>query len=199
VLDDGFQHLRLARDLNIVTIDATNPWGGGRLLPYGRLRENPEGLSRADCVVITRCDQASDVEALEAEIARLIDDRPIFRSQMRPVRVVWLKNHSETLAPPATIAAFCAVGNPGSFFENLRRMGFEMALQRSFPDHHVYSQAEIDALVKDAGANVLVTTAKDAVKLRTLSFAVPCYVMEIEIAIENADEFTRLIADAAER
>jgi tetraacyldisaccharide 4'-kinase len=199
VLDDGFQHLRLARDLNIVTIDATNPWGGGRLLPYGRLREKREGLGRADCVVITRCDQADDVDELETEIARLIGDRPIFRSQMRPVRVVSLKNSTETLAPPATIAAFCAVGNPGSFFENLRRMGFQIALQRSFPDHHVYSQGEIDALVKDAGASVLVTTAKDAVKLRTLSFSAPCYVMEIEIAIENAEELTRLIVDATKQ
>jgi len=198
VLDDGFQHLRLARDLNIVTIDATNPWGGGRLLPYGRLRENPEGLSRADCVVITRCDQSNDVDELQAEIARLIGGRPIFRSQMRPVRVVSLKNPSETLAPPATIAAFCAVGNPGSFFENLRRLGYEIALQRSFPDHHVYSQSEIDSLVKDAGTSTLITTAKDAVKLRALAFAAPCYVMEIEIAIENAEEFTRLIVGTAE-
>jgi tetraacyldisaccharide 4'-kinase len=199
VLDDGFQHLRLARDLNIVTIDATNPWGGGRLLPYGRLREKREGLGRADCVVITRCDQADDVDELETEIARLIGDRPIFRSQMRPVRVVSLKNSSETLGAPATIAAFCAVGNPESFFENLRRMRFQIALQRSFPDHHVYSQGEIDALVKDAGASVLVTTAKDAVKLRTLSFSAPCYVMEIEIAIENAEELTRLIVDATKQ
>src|SRR5215510_9659010 len=103
VLDDGFQHLRLARDLNIVTIDATNPWGGGRLLPYGRLRENREGLSRADCVVITRCDQADNVDELQAEVARLIDGRPIFRSHMRPVRVVSLKNSAETLAPSGRI------------------------------------------------------------------------------------------------
>ena len=75
VLDDGFQHLRLARDLNIVTIDATNPWGGGRLLPYGRLRETLEGLSRADCVVITRCDQVESVDALRDEILRA-DGRP---------------------------------------------------------------------------------------------------------------------------
>jgi tetraacyldisaccharide 4'-kinase len=199
VLDDGFQHLRLARDLNIVAIDATNPWSGGRLLPYGRLRENPEGLGRADCVVITRCEQVDDVDELETEIARLIADRPIFRSQMRPAHVVSLKNSSETLAAPATIAAFCAVGNPGSFFENLRQMGFDIALQRSFPDHHVYTQGEIDALVKDAGASVLVTTAKDAVKLRTLSFSAPCYVMEIEIEIDDAEEFTRLVVDATNR
>ena len=197
VLDDGFQHLRLARDLNVVTIDATNPWGGGKLLPYGRLRENREGLGRADCVVITRCDQTNGVEELEAEIAGLIGGRPIFRSQMRPVRVGSLKNPSETLAPPATIAAFCAVGNPGSFFENLRRLGFEIALQRSFPDHHVYSQAEIDSLVRDAGGSNLITTAKDAVKLR--SFSLPCYVLEIEIAIEKEEEFTRLVVNAAER
>ena len=195
VLDDGFQHLRLARDLNVATIDATNPWGGGRLLPHGRLREAREGLSRADCVVITRCDQASGVEELEAEIGRLIDGRPIFRSQMRPARVVSLKNASETLAAPARVAAFCGVGNPGSFFENVRRMGFEIGLQRSFPDHHVYSQGEIDELIKDAAGSSLVTTAKDAVKLRGLTFSAPCYVLEIEIAIDKEDEFANLVID----
>lgn len=197
VLDDGFQHLRLARDLNIATIDATNPWGGGRLLPHGRLREAREGLSRADCVVITRCDQASGVAELETEIARLIDGRPIFRSQMLPVGVMSLK--TGTLAAPARVAAFCGVGNPGSFFENVRRMGFEIAVQRAFPDHHDYSQSEIDALIKDAGESSLITTAKDAVKLRGLSFSAPCYVLEIEIAIENSDEFTHLIVAAANR
>src|SRR5215203_469408 len=105
VLDDGFQHLRLARDLNIVTIDATNPWGGGSLLPYGRLREKPEGLSRADCMVITRCDQVGSVEGLREEILRLVGKRPIFESQMRPVRVSSLKNSSEAIAPPARVAA----------------------------------------------------------------------------------------------
>ncbi len=199
VLDDGFQHLRLARDLNIATIDATNPWGGGKLLPYGRLREAPEGLSRADCVVITRCDQAGDVEELRAEISRLIGGRPIFNSSMRPVRVVSLKNAGETLAAPARVAAFCAVGNPDSFFRNVRQLGYEIGLQTSFPDHHIYSQTEIDSLIKDAGTSSLITTAKDAVKLRALAFSVPCYVMEIEIAIENAEEFTRLIVEAAER
>lgn len=199
VLDDGFQHLRLARDLNVVTIDATNPWGGGRLLPHGRLREAPEGLSRADCVVITRCDQAGGIEELEGEIARLIAGRPVFRSQMRPVRVVSLKNGSELPSAPARVAAFCAVGNPGSFFENVGRLGFEIGLQRAFPDHHVYSQAEIDSLIKDAGASSLITTAKDAVKLRALSFSVPCYVMEIEIAIENEEVFTRLIVESVKR
>ncbi len=200
VLDDGFQHLRLARDLNIVTIDATNPWGGGRLLPHGRLRESVDGLSRADCVVLTRCDQVDSVVALRKEVVRLIGDRPIFESKMRMARVVPLKNGGDTIAPPARVAAFCAVGNPASFFENLRQVGFELAVEKKFPDHHEYSQDEIDSIIKAAketGASALITTAKDAVKLRALSFSLPCYVAEIEIAIENMDEFTRLVSEAS--
>jgi tetraacyldisaccharide 4'-kinase len=199
VLDDGFQHLRLARDLNIVTIDATNPWGGGTLLPYGRLRENPEGLRRADCVVITRCDQVKDLDALRNELMRLTDNRPMFHSHMRTSRVSPLKNGSGTLAPPARIAAFSAVGNPSSFIEHLRRSGFELASSTSFPDHHDYSQDEIDVITRsaqNAGATALITTAKDAVKLRSLSFSIPCYVLEIEMAIEDDDDLARLVFQA---
>ncbi|HXR99246.1 MAG TPA: tetraacyldisaccharide 4'-kinase [Pyrinomonadaceae bacterium] len=200
VLDDGFQHLRLARDLNVVTIDATNPWGGGRLLPHGRLRESTEGMSRADCVVITRCDQVKSVEGLRAELVRLTDGKPIFESQMRMERLSPLKNGGETLAPEARVAAFCAVGNPASFFESLRRAGYELAVERSFADHHVYSQEEIDSIInaaRETDAKALVTTAKDAVKLRALAFSMPCYVLEIDIAIEGAAEFTQLVLGAA--
>jgi tetraacyldisaccharide 4'-kinase len=200
VLDDGFQHLRLARDLNVVTIDATNPWGGGRLLPHGRLRESVEGMNRADCVVITRCDQVESVNGLQDEISQLTRGKPIFESQMRLMHVSPLKNGKESLALPARVAAFCAVGNPASFFNMLRREGYEIAVERAFPDHHVYSQEEIDAVsraARDAGAEVLVTTAKDAVKLRTLSFSIPCYVVEIEIAIDDQKAFSRLVIDSA--
>lgn len=199
VLDDGFQHLRLARDLNIVTIDATNPWGGGSLLPYGRLRENPEGLSRADCVVITRCDQVRSLDSLRTEIVKLAGNRPIFHSQMRTSRVSSLKNGPGSLTSPARLAAFCAIGNPSAFFEHLRRSGYELALEQSFPDHHVFSQEEIDSLIdsaKAAGANSLITTAKDAVKLRTLSFSIPCYVLEIEVSIENGEELARMVLES---
>lgn len=198
VLDDGFQHLRLARDLNIVTIDATNPWGGGTLLPYGRLREKPEGLRRADCVVITRCDQVKDLDPLRDDLTKLTDNRPIFSSQMRTSRVSSLKNGPATLAPPARVAAFSAIGNPSSFVEHLGRSGFEIALSTSFPDHHVYSQDEIDSITRsaqDAGATALITTAKDAVKLRQMSFSFPSYVLEIEISIDNSEAFTQLITD----
>jgi tetraacyldisaccharide 4'-kinase len=200
VLDDGFQHLRLARDLNIVTIDATNPWGGGSLLPYGRLRESREGMSRADCVVITRCDQVKSLDALRSEITKFAGNRPIFHSHMRTSRVSALKTGPGVLSSRARLAAFCAIGNPSAFFEDLRRSGYELVFERSFPDHHVFSQDEIDSLIesaKRAGANSLITTAKDAVKLRMMSFSVPCYVLEIEISIENGQELARMIMEAA--
>lgn len=198
VLDDGFQHLRLARDLNIVCIDATNPWSGGRLLPYGRLREAPEGLKRADCVVLTRCDQVESVEALREQVRVLIEGRPIFESVMRPVRVMSLKNEPEAIAATGRVGAFCAVGNPGSFFESLRGLGYELGLERAFTDHHVYSQSDVEALnqlAKESGANALITTAKDAVKLKGMTFAVPCYVLEIEIVIDDPERFTRLLGE----
>ena len=199
VLDDGFQHLRLARDLNIVTIDATNPWGGGHLLPYGRLRESPANLVRADCVVITRCNQVDSIDSLAEEISQLTNGRPIFSSEMRTSRASALKNSAQALKPPARIAGFCAVGNPASFFEQLRRAGFEVVLEKSFPDHHVYSQDEVDAIARsatEAGAKAVITTAKDAVKLRPLHLAMPCYVLEIDIRIENGEELVRLITSA---
>src|SRR5215212_5204723 len=196
VLDDGFQHLRLARDLNIACVDATNPWGGGRLLPYGRLREAPEGLSRADCVVLTRCDQVESIETLRAQVLDLTGGRPVFESRMRPVRVVSLKNGPELIAAPGRVGAFCAVGNPASVFESLRSQGYELALERAFADHHGYTQGDVEALnelAKETGANALITTAKDAVKLKGMAFALPCYVLEIEIAIDDADAFQKIV------
>jgi tetraacyldisaccharide 4'-kinase len=187
VLDDGFQHLRLARDLNIVTIDATNSWGGGQLLPHGRLREPISGLSRADCVVLTRCDQAENTAALTNQIRDLIHGRPVFESTMQPAR---------NLFPTGPAAAFCAVGNPQSFFTELSQAGYDVVLQKTFTDHHAYSQHDVDDLVRsatNAGATSLITTAKDAVKLRALSFSLPWHVLEIEIAIQNEDAFRQLI------
>ena len=189
VLDDAFQHLRLARDLNIVTIDATNPWGGGQLLPHGRLREPLSGLNRADCVVLTRCDQTDNTDALTTQIRDLIHDRPVFTSRMR-----FMKNLLTAAAP---VAAFCAVGNPQSFFTQLHAAGYNVVYEKTFADHHSYTQHDVDDLLNAAtraGATSLITTAKDAVKLRSLSFTLPWHVFEIEIAIENDDAFRRMIA-----
>jgi tetraacyldisaccharide 4'-kinase len=196
VLDDGFQHLRLERDLNIVTIDATNPWGGGHLLPYGRLREPLSALSRADCVVLTRTDQAAGIAALTDKL-RHLTDASIFHLRMRVTRIKPFKNAPEAL--PSPVAAFCAIGNPHSFFNQLEH---NAVLQKSFPDHHRYTQHDIDGLIEDArraGARSLVTTAKDAVKLQSLSFSHPCYIVEIEPEIENEAALVQLILNSAKK
>src|SRR6185369_4368776 len=102
----------------------------------------------------------------------------------------------EMIAVPGRVGAFCAVGNPSSFFENLRELGYELGLERAFADHHVYSHSEIEELnqlAKQSGAMALITTAKDAVKLKGMAFSLPCYVLEIEIDIKEADVFLRLV------
>ncbi len=197
VLDDGFQHLRLARDLDIVMIDATNPWGGGNLLPAGRLREPIASLSRADCVVLTRTEQVEDLNSIRTTIEGLAGTTPIFSSRMVAAGIQKLNGASvdrENLSQP--LGAFCGVGNPQSFFTQLRNEGLAPAFTKTFADHHNYNQAELDALVNEAmanGAAGLITTAKDATKLSTLNFDLPCYVLKIQISIDQEDRLIEMI------
>lgn len=201
VLDDGFQHLQLARDLNILAIDATNPWGSGRLLPAGRLREAPQGASRADCAIITRAAPNSELQELRIKLQNLMGDRPIFTSQMQTkgVRKLSTARLDPGIGIPQPVAAFCAVGNPASFFNHLIKEGLTLVDTHAFPDHHKYKQADITRIsdeAKRAGAASLITTAKDAVKLNELKFDLPCYVLEIEISIDEEDKLAGLIRNA---
>ena len=201
VLDDGFQHLNLARDLDIVTIDATNPWGGGSLLPYGRLREPRAGLSRADCVVVTRTDQVEDTAPVTDTVQRLAGAIPVFSSRMVSSGVRRLTGENvdrdSLLAHP--LAAFCGVGNPESFFNQLRREGYTPALTRAFADHHDYDQSDLDRLISEAKAHDaggLITTAKDALKLASLKLELPCYVLEIKISFAEDERLIEMIRNA---
>jgi tetraacyldisaccharide 4'-kinase len=207
VLDDGFQHLRLARDLDIVTLDATAPWGGGHMLPRGRLREPVSGLERANCVVITRAELAADLEGLRAEVARVSKGRAaVFTSRVRTLGLTRLSEKGEAEADVnlesvrvGTVGAFCAVGNPGAFFEHLRRDGFELCHVRAFQDHHVYTRADAESVTREAserGARALLTTAKDAVKLRGLDFTLPCYVVETGLEFDDEARLFKLLREA---
>jgi tetraacyldisaccharide 4'-kinase len=202
ILDDGFQHLRLERDLNIVTIDATNPWGGGHLLPYGRLREPRPVLARADCVVITRADNARDLDSLRSEIEELSHRRPIFISRMKVRGLRRLEDQfskeayasNQSIEQP--IGAFCAIGNPLAFIKQLEAENLDLRSIQEFPDHFRYDQSDVSTVVeraKGAGAKSLVTTAKDAVKLRALRFDLPCYVLEIESVVNDEAELLKMI------
>jgi tetraacyldisaccharide 4'-kinase len=202
VLDDAFQHQQIARDLNILAVDATNPWGNRHSLPAGILRESIKELSRADCVIITRVDSENS-RGLRDEIEKLHPGMPVLLSRMRQTQLREvgtsspLSDAEEIKALPA--GAFCGVGNPESFFQLLQRERYSLAYQRSFRDHHNFTQADVDLIVREAqseGAQALLTTAKDAAKLRSLNIALPCYAAEIEIEIEHAERLRELILKA---
>lgn len=197
VLDDGFQHRRLARDLDIVVIDATNPWGNGLLLPAGTLREPISALSRADCFVITRENDANENRAFRSRLAQINEGAPIFTAVTNLTKMRELSTRTPRDLKEKVPAAFCAIGNPQAFFSLLKRVGFQLKLENAFRDHHRFSQSDIDSVqnaARNMGAEVLITTSKDGVKLRDLEFRMPCYVAEMAIEIEPADEFRKLLS-----
>lgn len=189
ILDDGFQNQRIARDLNIVTIDAMNPFGNGWLLPAGILREPISSLKRADCVMLTRVSGEIDAELIKR--IRKVTNAPVFESrtvikEIRRLDSDETSNNSEARNQP--LAAFCAIGNPRAFFDQLRGAGLDLQHQVAFRDHHKYSQSDIDCVTQNAkanGAQAVITTAKDEVKLRSMQFDLPCYVATIEVDISE--------------
>jgi tetraacyldisaccharide 4'-kinase len=208
VLDDGFQHLRLARDLDIVTVDATRPWGGGHLLPRGRLREPRRSLARADCVVITRADLSPDIEAVRAEVLSLCQSRAVVVAsrartrRLRPLGGVAASKEFEGVAEGSLVGAFCGVGNPEAFFEHLRRDGREVCYARAFPDHHAFTAEELESVARESrsrGAVAVLLTAKDAVKIEPREFALPFFVVEIGLEFEDEGALLKLLDGAAAR
>ncbi len=195
VLDDAFQHRRVERDMNIVLIDATNPFGNGKTLPFGILREPLENLQRADKIIITRANLASNINDLKTEISKYNSHCPIFVSKNRISKLTELKDfHAVPVAAKflKTISekcfAFCALGNPNNFYDQLRQENFNLTATESFADHHFYTTsdiAEISAKARKAGAKVLLTTAKDAVKLQDFNFEIPCFVVETEMIFDQ--------------
>jgi tetraacyldisaccharide 4'-kinase len=204
VLDDGFQHLRLARNLDLVTIDSTNPFSNGRLLPYGRLREPVTSLSRAGAILLTRTDQVEDWQQIKTEAERLAPGVPVFSSRMTTVSVRGLQGEPQPLDElrRQPVGAFCGVGNPESFFNHLRSGGLTMGFTRAFIDHHRYRESDVQELVEQAktnGCQALVTTAKDAPKLSALKLDLPCYVLDIKIVIDDEQELINLIEKACQK
>ena len=172
VLDDGFQHRRLGSDLELVLIDATCPFGYGRVLPAGLLREPLAGLRRADLIVLTRADQVSPaaIEAIAAELHRRAPDAPVIRATHDPVGLVGDVGAGEVASPASgrPVLAFSGIGNPGAFERTLRSTGLEVREALRFADHHRYGPADVEricALAKRAESDMIVTTEKDLVKL----------------------------------
>ncbi len=201
VLDDGFQHMQLARDVDIVLIDAINPFGGG-LLPAGRSREPRSALRRADLIVITRSTHAPAVEAAIRRESRA----PIFYAQpeLQSVRKLHSSGSPEITEAVDVAAlherklfAFCGIGNPVAFLGDVRRWNFQVVGQKFFRDHHRYAQKDFDALVceaRRAGADALLCTEKDAFNLAGLTTdSLDTFYCVISLCVPRADDFWRAI------
>ncbi|MDA3963863.1 MAG: tetraacyldisaccharide 4'-kinase [Planctomycetota bacterium] len=180
VLDDGFQHRQIHRNLDIVAIDATRPWGRsdgrrGRTVPLGLLREHPSALSRANLLVLTRCDQVSEQrrDKLLSLLAKLgTGGTPVVCCAHAPSALCHLNGEKagtpEDLAGQSVVAA-CGIGNPNAFTRTLRDLGAEIVAEHHFADHHHFTSAQCQALIAATPADALVLiTAKDAVKWRAL-------------------------------
>ena len=173
VLDDGFQHRRLARDLDLVLIDATNPWGHGYLFPRGLLREPASGLRRASAVLLTRCDQASEKDRgrIREEVARRAPEAPVAETVHRPLELVATDRRTAPLdrLKDRPAAAFCGIGNPAAFRRTLDDLGARLADFRTFPDHHAYTRSNVEDLRdwarRQPADGTVLTTQKDLVKL----------------------------------
>ena len=201
VLDDGFQHMQLARDVNIALVDASDPFGGGKLLPAGRLREPRSAISRADIVVITRATSAPAVEAM----IRRETSAPIFHvdfalESIRPVRGVEpMLVH--TMDPATRWFAFSGIGNPSAFAKNLKQWNFNIVGRKDYPDHHKYSPSdlrEIAVSAATAGAAKIICTEKDKFNLPpAFDLEMPLYYCSIRISSPAEENLWRAIQEFA--
>jgi tetraacyldisaccharide 4'-kinase len=192
ILDDAFQHRRIARDLDIVLLDALAPFGYGRLLPRGLLREPVEGLARAHMVGLSRADaiEAPARAAIQREVARAAPQAAWLELTHRPSG--WINAFGEELPLEALrqspLVAFCGIGNPAGFRHTLKSAGMEVMALREYPDHHAYSHHELSELAEwcsDRGdARAAVCTRKDLVKIPQPAIGdLPLWALAVEMEI----------------
>jgi tetraacyldisaccharide 4'-kinase len=175
ILDDGMQQWRIHKDLEIVAIDALNPFGNCRLLPAGFLREPLSALRRADVFILTRVEPGRDVSALSGRLSRINPGALIVESRHRPQGFGAVCGTHKDLGldsfKGAAALVFSGIGNPRAFEETVVSLGVRAVKSIRFSDHHRYTQRDMDGIVRDAahnGTDIVITTEKDAVKIAAL-------------------------------
>ncbi len=189
ILDDGYQHLGLYRDKNILLIDVSNPFGNGKLFPEGILREPVSAVSRANAVVITKTDTScsASIDALKLAVREHNPAVQIFTSFHKPTGFINSSGDMKDLESltQKPVRAFAGIANPAHFKNLLASKGLSIANFRSYRDHHYYSQHDIDKIVNDAGGMDIITTEKDLVKLRKLNLPDNIYALRIEFLVDD--------------
>jgi tetraacyldisaccharide 4'-kinase len=195
ILDDGYQHLQLARDLNILMLDGSVKLRDEWLLPAGVLREPISACRRADILIVTRKTERPEIEAQDSH------KFSIFYAQ---THLLGFRSAGEQGAPdylseigPGPFFAFCGIGNPDAFWSDLAHWHVPLAGRRKFPDHHCYSSADVQGLenaAEQAGASAFITTEKDEQNLKqTRLFKLPVYVAVIDLVLSSESEFLAVI------
>ena len=195
LLDDGFQHRQISRDLNLITIDATDPFGCNRIFPRGLLREPLWGLKRADALVLTRTDQVSikTRNEIQEQCFQFVGshDKPWIETEHRPSNLRLVDGTTQPLKTlqDKRILSLSAIGNPAAFHRTLTTLGHEPVATLTFPDHHTYTTDDIHRISEETesvGAEIIVTTLKDLVKLPLTSVRNrPLYALEIGIQFQT--------------
>lgn len=205
ILDDGFQHRRIARDLDVVLIDATAPFGHGYPLPRGLLREPTRSLRRADLVVLTHSDQIHETQKtlLLRSLRRASGDKPVLEAVHRIIGFTDIKGATVTVEDRSVMQAvlFAGIANFESFTRSVKQLGAKVLAAYQYPDHHDYSTEEIAGLADLAAnleANVLLTTEKDAVKLVGRWDDQGCRLLVPVLDIEFLGEGDKILAEAIE-
>lgn len=197
VLDDGFQHVQLARACDIVLVDATNPFGGGRMLPAGFLREPLRNLRRAHIFVITRSDEVNDLAPLRARLQSLNPNAPIFTARHAFAGIRNLATGENVAVKTLTdqrLLAVCGLANPASFHRLLATLNLTATKRLDFPDHHWFSKHDIEYIQQTLASENLdafITTEKDEARLRMITARMnrPLYVVTIAISVEPYADF----------
>jgi tetraacyldisaccharide 4'-kinase len=210
ILDDGFQHRRLFRNLDIVAIDATSPFGFGRMLPAGLLREPIGSLKRANAAIITRSDLTigKEVGEIQNKLLKINPNLLIAKAMHEPAEIKYFEGMEESIdcLRGKRVFAFCGIGNPDSFFQMLKKIGAVVVGQQIYDDHCHYREDDISYLCQKAGqlnSELVMTTQKDWARIKDLQqfifnySAVPFAYLRIEIKIiEGEDKLRRLIKEA---
>ncbi len=204
VLDDAFQHRRIARDLNLLLVDGRDPWDNGKMLPVGPLREPLSAVSRADAVVVTRSEGRRPA-ALVPILQRYSPEASVFHCRLEPG--CFRRSDGESIALAAlrgfAVYAFSGIARPARFEEDLARLGLRLVGARRFPDHHRYRRRELADLARAAratGAEVFVTTEKDLVRLvEPLEGSPPLYALALRVAHPEGPGLGAFILDRLAR
>ena len=201
LLDDGFQHWKIKRDVDIAVLDATAPFGNGMVLPRGSLREPRYSLGRADGVILTRADQTDHLQQTITKIRNVTGDIPVIVTEYRVDGITDVASGEiidVTDLKQIDFFAFTAVANPGSFYRTIDDIGLNVKSRRSYRDHHIFTQFDADELAREARAEqcgAFIVTEKDSVKLKTPDFSsIPVYAIRISLHIlEGEDSLCDLV------